>query len=135
MNLENIKQAVAKAQIVVEQEIINHMVERNVEIYSFVGNKEKPMIVIGNLKEQVMALHYDGYSLGVMLESDLTPLRSKFLRKQSIYTTNDNVEKELEILSARTPNGSDGFILLTDNAAFPTDALLTIAYYLHAYCK
>ena len=117
----------------IESAIIKHMRDKNISVYSFINHENPPMIILDDenkSKDKILALHFDGYTLGVMLESDLTPLRSKFLNKGKIFPNDEITDKEIDKLSEESTDGSNGFSLLVDNTFYPLETLLDVARYI-----
>lgn len=133
MNIDELSTKVTNLIEEIEGAIIKHMNENNIQVYSFIDNENKPMIIIDDnykTKDYIVALHFDGYTLGIMLESDLTPLRCQFLHKAKTFPFEDMTDREIEYLSEENENGWDGFSLLVDCALYPLDTLLDVAQYI-----
>ena len=133
MNVDELSTKVINLIEEVENTLINHMKENGVQIYSFIDNIDKPIIILddkGKTKDTILAVQFDGYHLGAMLESDLTPRRREFLYKAKVFPYGDKTDRELDKLSEDSKDGFDGFCLFMESALYPLDTLLDVVQYI-----
>ena len=134
MNVDELSAKVTTLIEEIEVAIIKHMKENDIQVYSFIDNKDKPMIILDDeckTKDYIVALSFSGYNLlGIMLESELTPLRCQFLNKAETFHFGDMTDSEIEYLRKESEDGWDGFSLLLDSTLYPLDTLLDVARYI-----
>ena len=115
----------------IEDIIVKKMNDEGVGIYSFINEKEKLTVITDdNINEVIVALHFNGETLGVMFESSLTPMRRAFLESASIVPFGKEYDEWFTKLQDEQEDAFDGFVLLRECLQYPTDSMYSILKYI-----